>query len=150
MGFADRPWTAAGCNGAAVSDGGFQSCWDETLGLSAEGGTAVLVNLRTGRADHSDPSRAAADFLTEFEQLVPGATGSWTGAAATWDWSRHPWSLGSYAFYRAGQFGAIAGTEATPEQSWHFAGEHTSPHDSGMNGALTSGLRAAQEVLGTR
>ncbi|MEE2044234.1 FAD-dependent oxidoreductase, partial [Nocardiopsis tropica] len=72
-----------------------------------------------------------------------------TGRAVTWDWSAHPWSLGSYAFYRPGQFASLAGIEALPEGDCHFAGEHTSPHDSGMNGAISSGVRAAQEIMGT-
>jgi monoamine oxidase len=150
LAFRDRPWTAVGCNGAAVSDGGFQSCWDETLGAADRDAHAVLVNLRTGAAPSADPLEIARGFLEEFELLVPGGTSSWTGRAVTWDWSLHPWSLGSYAFYGPGQFGSLAGTEAAPERNWHFAGEHTSPHNSGMNGAIASGIRAAQEVAGTR
>ncbi|MFE1077100.1 flavin monoamine oxidase family protein [Nocardiopsis alba] len=149
LGFASRPWTSVGCNGAAVSDGGFQSCWEETLGLAPEGSPAVMVNLRTGRSSYDGAQEAARGFLERFEYLVPGSTSAWTGRAVTWDWSRHPWSLGSYAFYRPGQFGSISGAEATPERNWHFAGEHTSPHNSGMNGAITSGVRAAQEVSGS-
>ncbi|GAA1438710.1 NAD(P)/FAD-dependent oxidoreductase [Nocardiopsis tropica] len=147
--FTGRPWTSVGCNGAAVSDGGFQSCWDETLGLPGDGGPAVLVNLRTGRAPSADPAAIADRFLAEFDSLVPGVASSWTGRAVTWDWSAHPWSLGSYAFYRPGQFASLAGIEALPEGDCHFAGEHTSPHDSGMNGAISSGVRAAQEIMGT-
>ena len=149
MEFSGRPWTAVGCNGAAVSDGGFQSCWDETLGLPGEGEPSVLVNLRTGRAPSDDPAEIAAEFLSEFDSLIPGVASAWTGRAVTWDWSAHPWSLGSYAFYRPGQFTDLAGTEAAPEGDCHFAGEHTSPHDSGMNGAIASGARAAQEIMGT-
>ena len=147
--FRGRPWLAAGCDGASVSDTGFQTCWDETLGDG--GATSVLVNLRAGRAagrGADDARTAAEEFLAEFDSLLPGVSAHWTGRATTWNWSRHPWSLGSYAYYRPGQFGDLAGTEAVPEDGCHFAGEHTSPHDSGMNGAVLSGRRAAREIVG--
>ena len=75
------------------------------------------------------------------------APARWNGLAAYHDWSRYRWTLGSYAFYRPGQFTAFAGVEREPEGNCHFAGEHTSPDSSGMNGAVESGLRAAGEIL---
>ncbi|RKS08156.1 monoamine oxidase [Nocardiopsis sp. Huas11] len=149
--FDGRPWTGVGGNGAAVSDGGFEACWDETLAdAGTPGAPAVLVNLRTGRTQADGAPALARAFLDEFEHLVPGARAHWTGRAVSWDWSRHPWSLGTYAFYGPGQFGALAGIEAVPDGDCHFAGEHTSPYDSGMNGAISSGIRAAQEIMGSR
>ncbi|WP_188195061.1 flavin monoamine oxidase family protein [Nonomuraea sp. SYSU D8015] len=138
-----RPWLASGCDGATVSDTGYQTCWEETLGVPGE--TSILVNLRSG-ADATRPVPPDA-LIGEIDKVISGVAAAWTGGWASFDWSAHPWSLGCYAFYRPGQFTAFAGEEARQEGACHFAGEHTSPFDSGMNGAVASGWRAAAEVL---
>ncbi len=63
-------------------------------------------------------------------------------------WDRNPWSLGSYALIRPGQYTSFYGVEAQPEGHVYFAGEHTSIDSQGyLNGAVESGQRAAAEVL---
>lgn len=63
-------------------------------------------------------------------------------------WDRYPWSLGSYALLKPGQYTAFRGVEAEPAGHVYFAGEHTSADWQGyLNGAVESGQRAAGEVL---
>ena len=63
-------------------------------------------------------------------------------------WDRNPWSLGSYALVKPGQYTSFYGVEAEPEGHVYFAGEHTSIESQGyLNGAVETGQRAAGEVL---
>ena len=62
--------------------------------------------------------------------------------------TRNPWTLGSYSYYKVGQYQRFAGAESEPVGTCHFAGEHTSIDAQGyLEGAVESGARAAREVL---
>ena len=61
-------------------------------------------------------------------------------------WPSHPWTRGSYASYRVGQWTAFAGAEAEPVGRLFFAGEHCSLYHAWIQGALESGIRAAREI----
>jgi monoamine oxidase len=55
------------------------------------------------------------------------------------------------AYYRVGQMTAFAGVEGKPSGNCHFAGEHTSYTYQGyVEGAVTSGERAAMEIIAAR
>lgn len=60
-----------------------------------------------------------------------------------------PWFGGTYSYYRAGTFTEIAGAESIPEDKVFFAGEHTARYGNRatLNGAVSSGERAAREVV---
>jgi monoamine oxidase len=63
-------------------------------------------------------------------------------------WKTYPWTLGSYSFWKVGQYTAFSGVEKEAVGSCHFAGEHTSQDFQGyLNGAVESGYRAAGEIL---
>jgi monoamine oxidase len=79
--------------------------------------------------------------------VLPGISPRWNGLATFDDWQTNPWTLGSYSFWRVGQYTAIAGVEGERENNCHFAGEHTSIDFQGyLNGAVESGERAAAEI----
>lgn len=61
-----------------------------------------------------------------------------------------PWVKGTYSYYPPGGFTAFGDAQRRQVGRISFAGEHTAPYaDRGtMGGAVTSGLRAAREVLG--
>lgn len=69
--------------------------------------------------------------------------------AATHNWSRDPFSRGAYSFTRAGQEGASAKLRKPVAATLYFAGEATADgaEVGTVHGALSSGLRAAQEIL---
>ena len=72
------------------------------------------------------------------------------GAVASYFWAQHPFSLGSYACAKVGQYTSFLPLVKTPELNGRllFAGEHTEPDFLGtMNGAVMSGNRAAMELL---
>jgi monoamine oxidase len=63
-------------------------------------------------------------------------------------WPTHPWTKGSYAAYRPGQWTTIHGAEGERVGNLHFAGEHCSINSQGfMNGAVETGESAAKAVL---
>jgi len=66
------------------------------------------------------------------------------GVAQVWDADQ--WEGGAYALPSPGQMMAICAGIDRPEGRVHFAGDHTSRWPGWMQGALQSGLRAAQEV----
>ena len=68
---------------------------------------------------------------------------SWTSLS----WEREQWSLGGYAFFDTQFPPALRYWLARPNHRIFFAGEHTSLRWQGyMNGAVETGLRAAEEV----
>jgi monoamine oxidase len=62
-------------------------------------------------------------------------------------WELDPWARGGYAFFDPGFKPLLRDWLARPFGRVFFAGEHTSVQSQGyMNGAVESGLRAAEEV----
>jgi monoamine oxidase len=61
-------------------------------------------------------------------------------------WGNERFSKGAYIQFAPGQVQTLVPHMATIEDKLHFAGEHTEFMSSGMESALLSGLRAAQEV----
>lgn len=77
-----------------------------------------------------------------------GLSSRFNGRATLDYWPSNPWSLESYAYWKAGQYTSIAGAERERSGNCHFAGEHTSVDAQGyLNGAVESGERAATEIL---
>lgn len=69
-------------------------------------------------------------------------------ASATMSWEHERWSRGGYAFFDKSFPAAHRATLAHPFDRVFFAGEHTSQRWQGyMNGAVETGLRAAEELL---
>jgi monoamine oxidase len=79
-------------------------------------------------------------------RLIPALEGQ-VERASVYAWDADPWARGDYAWFRPGQVHALLPHVATPEGRIHFAGDHTSTRPGWMQGALDSGLRAAQEVI---
>jgi monoamine oxidase len=148
--FDRRLWEELGCNGETESDRGYQSTWDVTRAQSGRSG--ILVDYTGGRIGAGfgtgTPRRRARELLRQLEPVLPGISAQWNGRATVDFWLGHPWTKGSYSYWKVGQYTSFAGVEREPEGSCHFAGEHTSIDFQGyLNGAVESGERAAAEVL---
>ncbi len=148
--FTERFWQRAGGNGEVRLEGAFQTTWDVTR---AQAGRAGILNFFSGGAAAEEaalgyPEERARMALAELERALPGATARWNGRVIRNAWDRNPWSLGSYALLRPGQYTAFHGIEGEREGNVFFAGEHTSIDSQGyLNGAIETGKRAAHEVL---
>ncbi len=97
---------------------------------------------RLGRMPEAERLRVAREETT---RIWPEAPTHWEGAAVKY-WNEDPWVRGSYSFEGVGQARDFLEIARAPEGRVHFAGEHTSIHRASMNGALESGLRAAEEI----
>ena len=147
--FTGRHWRDARQSGETRIEGPYLTSWEVTRAQDGAGG---VLNFFSGgraavRAGDGDVDSAARAVLDALERMLPGSTERFTGVAIRNAWDRHPWSRGSYALLRPGQYAAFHGIEWEPEGGVFFAGEHTSDAAAGyLEGAVESGLRAAAEV----
>jgi monoamine oxidase len=148
VGFTDRYWRTLGCNGDTYADTGYQSTWE--VSRAQPGTSGILVDfLGSAGATVSGSAEAhARTFLSQLEPVLPGIAARWDGRASLDAWTTNPWTLGSYSYYRVGQYQAFGAAESEIEGAVHFCGEHTTQDFQGyLNGAVTTGERAAAEVL---
>ena len=71
-------------------------------------------------------------------------------AVTSWFWSDYPYTLGSYASAKVGQYTTMLDVAAEPalDGRLQFAGEHTGSEFIGfMNGGVQSGNRAAAALI---
>jgi monoamine oxidase len=150
VGFSDRVWrTRHRTNGSLMSDLAFQTAWETSRHQAGRAG--VLTNFTGARHGVELGQGSAAD---QAAALVRDLEAVWPGVAAThaqevrFHWPSHPWTRGSYASYRVGQWTAICGAEGEPVGRLHFAGEHCSLSAQGfMEGGCETGEAAAAAIL---
>jgi len=150
--FTDRFWRRGKGNGNGEYRlrGPFQTTWDVTR---AQPGNAGILNFFSGgstavAAGTSDIDTQARESLAQLTRYTGVNEALWNRRVIRNAWDRNPWSLGSYALIKPGQYTSFYGIEGEPEGRVFFAGEHTSIESQGyMNGAVETGQRAAGEVL---
>ena len=163
--FDTRFWNTSGPwgigNGATYSDTGYQNTWDVTR---AQGGmTGILVDYTGGGVPLAsftgDPTNQslvnqfAKTFLKQIEPVFPGITKQWNGRATVDVPLTNPFLLGSYSYWKVGQYTQFSGYEKARQPDpisgrCHFAGEHCSQDFQGfMEGGAAEGARAANEIL---
>ena len=148
--FDSRPWGALRCNGETYSDRGYQASWDVTR--AQPGAAGILVDYTGGQLADTfatgTPEEHATEFLAQIEPLLPGLSSHWNGRATVDWWKGNPYSLGSYSYWKVGQYTRFAGVEREPQGNVHFCGEHTSIEAQGyLEGAVETGERAADEII---
>ena len=156
--FRSRMWNQHGpwgvSNGSTFSDTGYQNTWDVTR--AQPGATGILVNYTggavgaafDGSGGPAQTTQYANEFLVQLEPVFPGISAQWNGRATLDTPAANPYSRGSYAYYRVGQYTLFGGVEAERSNGCHFAGEHCSTDFQGyMEGGAEEGERAAGEIL---
>jgi monoamine oxidase len=108
--------------------------------------TAWCRGYNATRIDQLSPEDGKKFVISEIERIRPAAKGK-LEAAYIKSWVRDPFAGGDYAIWGPGQVKAFVLEVGKPQGRIHFAGEHTSLSNRGMEGALESAERAAQEVL---
>src|SRR5207248_2840284 len=141
--FDTRYWNGSGAwgigNGNSYADTGYQNTWDVTR---AQGGTTgILVDYTGGgvplasfKGDATDPkvvASFAATFLSQIEPVFPGIKDQWNGRATLDVPLSNPFLLGSYSYWKVGQYTQFSGYEKVRQPDpakgrCHFAGEHCS------------------------
>lgn len=148
--FTDRLWNQSGNNGDTYSDTGYQNTWEVSRGQAGRSG--ILVNFTGGTIgagfDQGSVAAHAATFLDQIEPVLPGITNKFNGRATVDYWTGYTWTLGSYSYWKVGQYTQFAGYEQVRQGNVHFCGEHTSLDSQGyLNGAVATGEDAAAEIV---
>ena len=149
--FVDRLWREQGGNGDTFADTGYQASWEVTRGQPGTPG--ILVDYTGGQIGASfgtgTPQSRAELFANQLEPVFPGINRKLNGRATIDFWPGSPYQLGSYSYWKVGQYQSFAGVERERRGRCHFAGEHTSVDFQGyLTGAVETGQRAAAEILG--
>ena len=148
--FTRRHWVTFGGNGDSFADTGYQASWEVTR--AQPGAAGILVGYSGG--NHAEtfrtgaPATQAAAFLAQIEPVFPGLGGYFNQRATVEYWGQStPFTRGSYAYRKKGQYTEFAGIEGAQEGNAHFCGEHTSIDSQGyLNGAVETGERVASEI----
>jgi len=155
IGYDRRLWREAyDANGASMSDLAYQTTWETTRKQAGTGG--VLTNFTGGRHGidvGQGTTRQQADAATAaLDRVFPGLAAARNGARETrMHWPSHPWTRGSYACFRSGDWAGLRGAIGESVGGLHFAGEHCALDTQGfMEGGCESGETAAQAVLTQR
>jgi monoamine oxidase len=104
-----------------------------------------------GKAGLADEDAARDIFRKGLAKMAPKMADSLDpAAAASFFWARYPFTLGSYASAKVGQYTTLLEVGAEPALGGRlqFAGEHTSVDFLGfMNGGVQSGNRASAALI---
>ena len=108
--------------------------------------TAWAMGRNAGRLDAMDEADAAQAVQREIEALRPAARGqmSYIGRQS---WGLDPFARGGWAYFKPGQIARFGTAMGAAHGRLHFCGEHLAVDARGMEGAMESGERAAEEVL---
>ena len=98
------------------------------------------------RLDTLGEQGAMQRVIAEYERLRPAAKGLLEPAGIK-SWQTDPFAGGDWAIWAPGQVTESLPALIKPAGRLHFCGEHTATTNRGMEGAMESGERAAQEVL---
>lgn len=142
-------WEQDGLPTSLWSDGPLERF--NALYYGEDGSVSSFMHYANGdganRFDRMPPDAAAQFVLAEYERVRPAAKGALRPVQVV-SWQRDPFAGGAYASWRPGMITRFANEMRKPVGRVHFAGEHTSVLQRGMEGALESAERAALEILG--
>ncbi len=136
-------------NGTFFTDLPFQNLWDSSRNQPGDAG--IITNYLGGKAGLNDAKSALDAFRANLPKMSPKmAEAIDPNAVVSWFWAVYPYTLGSYASAKPGQYTSMLEVASEPalDGRLQFAGEHTSSDFLGyMNGGVESGNRAAAAVI---
>ena len=146
--YGKRFWNERGWNGRLVTDAPIVLTWHATSHVENEHG---ILTVYTGGeagarlAAFSDEERIRV-AVGEIEKVFPGSS-DLIECTATVAWPNEPYTRGSYAALAPGEVTAHWKTLFEPAGRLFFAGEHATPIQGFMEGAVESGQRAARNII---
>lgn len=141
----EKFWEVDGLGSSLWSDGGAGRAYNWLV----PNGNYIWMYL-TGPTNMALRNAREAEVITYATSALNKARPSTKGRIepiAAVNWSANPWSRGTFAYRRPGQIAKFGNIVAAAHKQLHFAGEHTAVLQSGLEGAMESGERAALEVL---
>jgi monoamine oxidase len=142
-------WRTQGLSGKIVSD---QPMTVVYPGYNPAGEQGIL-GLYMASANARRIGALSLDEQIEFalgqiEPVYPEVRQNFVaGVSKVWD--RDPFAKGAYASFTPGQMESFVPAMAAPRGRVYFAGEHASTLTGWIQGAMASGLRAAQSLAAT-
>jgi monoamine oxidase len=113
---------------------------------SARGLLHVLMDGEAAtELDEMAEQKRISYVLGMLNLLLPGSRES-AETVRFHSWNLDPWAKGAYSHFAPGQVASLLPHIAPPVGNIHFAGDHTSTAEAGMEGALESGERVAAEI----
>jgi monoamine oxidase len=137
-------------NGSFYADMRFQALWETSRNQPNQGG-GILTNFLGVIPGIADVRSAVDGFREDLPKMSQKMADSLDPNAVTaWFWATYPYTLGSYASCKVGQYTTMLEEAAEPalDGRLQFAGEHTSGDFLGyMNGGAQSGNRASAALI---
>jgi len=146
--YRQRFWEARGWNGRLTTDSPIVLTWHATSHVEDQHGILTVYTggepgAKLAALSDEDRTRVA---IAEIEKLFPGSA-DLIENTATLAWPNEPYTRASYAALAPGEVTAHWQTLFEPAGRLFFAGEHASPIQGFMEGAVESGQRAAAMIL---
>ena len=140
-----RYWQDEGLNGFGTSDKDFE-VWHPTYGKPGNRGLlqAYVYEKYAHQLDQMNDSEREEQMIRDMEEVHPGLCAN-LETVVTKSWANDPWQKGAYVVYLPGQQKLYSDACRREGRVW-FAGEHASPWPGWMQGAITSGIKAAREI----
>jgi len=144
-----RFWEKKGWNGRLASDAPIVYTWHATSHVESEDGILTVYTGGGPAAKFSSLSDEERTRLAvaEIEKIFPGSS-DLIEHTATIAWPNEPFTRGSYMALAPGELTAHWEALMSPAGRLFFAGEHATPLQGYMEGAVESGQRAARNILG--
>jgi monoamine oxidase len=143
-----RFWNERGWNGRLATDAPIVYTWHATSHFEHERGiiTAYTGGENARRLSALSDEERIRVAVDEVERLFPGSS-ELIENTATVAWPNEPYTRGSYMALAPGQVTAYWKALLEPVGRLFFAGEHATPIQGYMEGAVESGQRAARTIL---
>lgn len=141
-----RFWENEGQNGFGKTDWP-EEIWHPSWDQDSTAGI-LLTYLRRDKAIEADALNDAVrniQILNRWENVFPGVQNNITHAY-THSWAKEEWSGAGWPAPTEEEEEAYGSSLGLVEGHIHFAGEHTTEYHGWMQGALLSGIRAANEI----
>ena len=138
----NRVWESKGLNGFAFTSGAIE-IWQPSWNQPGPRGI-LMTYARPGEAERITKLKENERVSTTLKQLdeMSGGVRESFEHGATKCWMEDEWSRGAWAFVGFNNLAVALAREGRI----HFAGEHMSEWPSWMQGALSTGLRAVNEI----
>jgi monoamine oxidase len=141
-----RFWEADKLSGYGGSDDPME-LWHTTFDRPGPEGMLVAYFKHDGAREIASlpPEARAANGIERVSRILPGLE-KHVVTSVVKVWAEDPWAGGAYLQFLPGQLYDLKPHFARPEGRIHFAGDHTSHLPGWMQGALSAGHRAADEI----
>ncbi|BAY41333.1 L-amino acid oxidase (plasmid) [Nostoc sp. NIES-2111] len=143
--FPQRFWQKENLNGWGFLED--EELWHTTWDKPEKTGIlqAYLKGEKALELDKFEGKTQQQKLLQHWEKILPGVS-NYSVQSYFYSWTKDIWSKGGWAYPTDEQEKKLFSELNKPQGQIYFAGEHTSKTRGWLQGALESGLKAAQEI----